>query len=356
MGDRNSADTTAAVAGGDVYDDDANPAAKVDDGNGNGDEDGKVVVLDFLQDATNEMTWGRRIALGLMNQSWYNPRAHEKEEEEGEEDHDSCNNCNKEEDTTTMKRSEHEHEERATTSGNILAYDFATTVANESIEIEDAPDVAVEKDIAGTSEDEVCMDSGCFDKETAHGDDEKPDLRKGWAYFEHAALYRYRDEAGVDGNHGKKTKTKKKTKQKYELAEAGEQTVPTKLYSPFWTPHKKLGNFGLGIGLYFSTLRALIVITLCCGVLSLYNIIYFASDEYDSAQDKVKSPFLWGTAICSTESWVPCPTCQCMKITKGFTKYGHFPPDRCAYGNDNEELLFVVKNDCDGTKWQLAAT
>ena len=101
MGDRNSTDTAAAVAGGAVYDDDANPAAKVDDG--------KVVVLDFLEDATNEMTWGRRIALGLMNQSWYNPRAHEKEEDE-EEDHDSCNNCNKDEDTTMMKRSEHEHE------------------------------------------------------------------------------------------------------------------------------------------------------------------------------------------------------------------------------------------------------
>ena len=257
-------------------------------------------------------------------------------------------------DTTTMKRREHEHEERATTSGNILAYDFAT-VANDSIEIEDVPDVAVEKDIAGTSsEDEVCMDSGCFDKET-HNGDEKPDLRKGWVYFEHAALYRYRDEAGV-GDHSKtKKKTKTKTKTKYELAEVGEQTVPTKLYSPFWTPHKQLGNFGLGIGLYFSTLRAMIVTTLLCGLLSLYNIIYFASDEYDSAP-KVKSLFLWGSAICSSTVWVPCPTCQCLTITKGYTKFGYFPPDRCAYGNDNEELIFVVRNDCDGTAWQLAAT
>ena len=345
MGDRNSSDNAVDR---DCYDDDDNHDDKIDDGGG--DDDNGKVVLDFLDDTTNEMTLGRRIALCLMHQSWYNPRAHEMEEEDGGEamrrrSRDMSNN-NKED--TMMKRSENEQEERATTS---KTYDFAT-VADESIEIEDAPDVAVEKDTAGTSEDDVFMDGSSFDKETTHYDDKKPDLRRGWAYFEHAALYRYRDELVV-GNHGKKKK--KKTKKNYELAVAGEHTVPTKLYSPFWTPHKQLGNFGLGIGLYFSTLRAMIVTMLLCGLLSLYNIIYFASDEYDSAP-KVKSLFLWGSAICSSTTWVPCPTCQCLTITKGYTKFGYFPPDRCAYGNDNEELIFVVRNDCDGTAWQLAAT
>jgi hypothetical protein len=42
-------------------------------------------------------------------------------------------------------------------------------------------------------------------------------------------------------------------------AEPGEREYPTKLYQPIFTPHKQLGDFGLGIGLYFSTLRATMV-------------------------------------------------------------------------------------------------
>jgi hypothetical protein len=42
-------------------------------------------------------------------------------------------------------------------------------------------------------------------------------------------------------------------------AEPGEREHPTKLYEPVFTPHKQLGDFGLGVGLYFSTLRAMMV-------------------------------------------------------------------------------------------------
>ena len=31
--------------------------------------------IDFLEDNPSEMTWGRRIALSLMERKWYNPRA-----------------------------------------------------------------------------------------------------------------------------------------------------------------------------------------------------------------------------------------------------------------------------------------
>jgi hypothetical protein len=31
--------------------------------------------IDFLKDDKKEMTWGRRMALGLMDKKWYNPRA-----------------------------------------------------------------------------------------------------------------------------------------------------------------------------------------------------------------------------------------------------------------------------------------
>jgi hypothetical protein len=44
---------------------------------------------------------------------------------------------------------------------------------------------------------------------------------------------------------------------KRDRAEPGERFMPTLLYEPFWTPHSQLGDWGLGIGLYFSTLRAI---------------------------------------------------------------------------------------------------
>jgi hypothetical protein len=46
-----------------------------------------------------------------------------------------------------------------------------------------------------------------------------------------------------------------------QAAEPGEKGRPTRLYDPIFTPHKQLGHFGLGIGLYFSTLRAWTVST-----------------------------------------------------------------------------------------------
>jgi hypothetical protein len=42
-----------------------------------------------------------------------------------------------------------------------------------------------------------------------------------------------------------------------DRAEPGERFCPTLLYEPLWTPHSQLGDWGIGIGLYFSTLRAL---------------------------------------------------------------------------------------------------
>jgi hypothetical protein len=43
-------------------------------------------TMDFRSDPPEEMTWGRRIALALMSQSWYNPLANVEDDEEDNED------------------------------------------------------------------------------------------------------------------------------------------------------------------------------------------------------------------------------------------------------------------------------
>ena len=287
------------------------------------------LTIDFLKDERKHMTYGRRIALSLMDKSWYNPMA-------GQNDDDNGNN-------------------------NDVAgenFDDAREVENSDLEEKDNNHDVIKEasSIDPTNTGRCIMDD--FDEDHKY---EKPDLRKGWAYFEHVALNRYLvlDEIKNKPEEDIFTRTFRKlvmnANKKFDRAEAGEDDVPTRLYSPIWTPHKQLGDFGLGVGLYFSTLRAIIVITFFCGLCSLYNIFYFASAEYDPA-DNSTSWIEKGSAICSTTSWVPCPTCNCTDNDASFTAYGILPPQRCATSENDSSKLFALKNDCDGTHWQLAAT
>jgi len=188
----------------------------------------------------------------------------------------------------------------------------------------------------------------------------EPCLKKGWAFFEHQALYRY-----IVQPDDKSTSRKgifKNCFKTFERAEPGEEDA-TRLYPWLTLPHNQLGDFGLGVGLYFSTLRGFIFITVIAGLLSLYNIMYFASEEYDPNRvmgvglgDTYSNVFTIGSAMCRSVEWVPCPDCNCFSRAEGDTlsDWPLFRPNRCAIADGN--LTFVKKNNCDGTPWQLAAT
>lgn len=47
----------------------------------------------------------------------------------------------------------------------------------------------------------------------------------------------------------------------------------------------QLGDFGLGFGLYFSTVRAIRNILLIAGFISAFNIYFFASSAYDNSEN-----------------------------------------------------------------------
>jgi hypothetical protein len=113
--------------------------------------------------------------------------------------------------------------------------------------------------------------------------------------------------------------------------------------------------------LYFSTLRAITIITLILGLISVYNINYFASDDYLPSEYRKDIPrLIQGSAICTMTSWVACPTCNCTENGEENLQSDRYTllGNRCgtAYDPDtNQNLTFALRNDCDGTPWQLGA-
>lgn len=161
--------------------------------------------VDFLQDDPSTMTFSRRIALHLMKQyAWYNPRLNEKEERDE---------------------------------------------SSQYIEMDDISSV------------------GSFNRSMLRSpiQKERPSLDRAWAYFEHVTLPRYLDHnTAIHGTDETRSHCKRGfvgqlrrslrrlirgDEDVMDLAEPGEDTYPTKLYSPLWTPMNQMGDFGLGVGL-----------------------------------------------------------------------------------------------------------
>jgi hypothetical protein len=166
-------------------------------------------VIDFLKDDPSEMTNGRKFALWMMNRfAWYNPRVN---------------------------------------------FDFDQSGGDQVLD-------------AGKYRTLDGYPLQFAKKET-------PSLEKAWAYFEHVAMPRFLLEEKEDTNKkGILTRILHKfckANKQLQRAEPGESEKPTRLYSPIFTPHKQLGDFGLGIGLYFSTLRAMSLLILAAGIINI---------------------------------------------------------------------------------------
>lgn len=156
-----------------------------------------------------------------------------------------------------------------------------------------------------------------------------PSLSKAYAYYEHFTLARHFSQAAAD--------------HRLERAEPGEQE-DTELYSPIWTPETQLIEFGIGVALYFSTLRVLAVILIIAGLIQLPNVLYYAGSVYSNWQPGLRAATLKGTAICTLGEWVVCTTCA-------WTQFDSFEErDRFANSTDpvtGETTTLVLRNACD---------
>mmetsp|Transcript_9293 Transcript_9293/g.15873 ORF Transcript_9293/g.15873 Transcript_9293/m.15873 type:complete len:1352 (-) Transcript_9293:1785-5840(-) len=186
-------------------------------------------------------------------------------------------------------------------------------------------------------------------------------LQSAWAHFEHSVLPRYISKAlasrknasvGLDDDDGDdwlyspgQNKGSQERTGDLQRAEPGESESPTKLYSTLSTPLSQMGDFGLGVGLYFSSLRAIALISLVAGLINLPNILYFASDVYSANQPDVNF-LLKGSALCTEQVWVPCPTCPIDKYENSRDRIAGtttVTPD-----GELQTLMFAMKNTCDG--------
>jgi hypothetical protein len=163
-----------------------------------------------------------------------------------------------------------------------------------------------------------------------------PELDKGWEFFEHFILPRCVDNKNATGG-------------KYNKVEPG-STQESKLYPVFGTPIADMGDFGIGVGMYYNTLRFLAIMCFLAGCINIPTVTYFASKyetESDNALylttvDKVKNFALKSSAMCNSISWELCPSC-----TEEDWKQFPSTNDRIARGTQNDLFTyFIKKNEC----------
>lgn len=276
----------------------------------------------FLGDPRYEMTKGRKIALALQNAPWYRPRKSRAWDADG-----------------IGLQSAWAYFEHSVLPRYIVK---GADEANADLPDEDddrstgtgkRSRVSVYESDAGSTEGGD-GGAGVTDDSGSDVDD--------WLYTS--------SKKDKRGGGGKKPKGFRHQKGDLSRAEPGETSKPTRLYSPFFTPLSQLGDFGIGLGLYFSSLRAVAFITLIAGCINLPNIMYFASDDYSSQQPDVNI-LLKGSAICTEQAWVPCPTCtpeQFFKAESRIAGATTVTPD-----GELQTLVFALKNACDGAKFQV---
>jgi hypothetical protein len=110
-----------------------------------------------------------------------------------------------------------------------------------------------------------------------------------------------------------------------------------------------MGDFGLGIGLYFSTLRAMTVLTLLAGLINIPNLIYFSGPDYSESQPGV-NPLLQGSAICTNQVWVPCPDCSVSDFEDDKDRLA--VSTRAGENDNSANLTFALRNACEGATLQ----
>lgn len=256
--------------------------------------------IDFLKDDVHEMTYGRRIALSLMKYSWYNPQAGggkkkslKKSESPNNATSAGFNGATTAEEVPDAAEDQNVPEEEENWLNACHPYLLRAIDTQQNQQPQQAPISPP------TSPQHIASFYQAYPFTYARK--ETPSLAKAWAYFDHVALTRYVEDS--------KEKLSCCGSPKLQRAEPGERQLPTKLYSPLLTPHSQLGDFGLGIGLYFSTLRAITILCILAGLLNIPNFLYFSGNEYGNDVDNVSWRFK-GSAYCNNTEWVFCETCE----------------------------------------------
>lgn len=283
----------------------------------------------FLNDPPYEMTRGRRIALRLQQYSWYQPRGRKKQQQHWDQQGRGLQSAWAYFEHSILPRFIVKNADGSMPSPTSPTYNNGgdRTRRNRS-------------NVSVYESDETSTDAG--DDAVSNGDSDVDD----WLY---PSKPKY-ERVGARNKGGRRMQQRLAHKGNLNRAKPGESNLPTRLYSPFFTPLSQLGDFGIGVGLYFSSLRAVAFITLIAGCINLPNILYYASDAYSNSQPGINY-LLKGSAICTEHVWVPCPTCNIDEF--------HYSRSRIAGtatvtpDGELQTLVFALKNACDGATFRV---
>lgn len=172
-------------------------------------------------------------------------------------------------------------------------------------------------------------------EDATSSDFKKPDLDAAWAYFEHIGLPRC---------FVKKEVVKKEDKKRYDRAEPGEDTKenPTALYPVWGSSITDMGDFGIGVGLYFTALKMFAIMTFMAGLINIPGLVSLNSDDYSPDGRQSLSSLLKVSAICTQMEWRPCPTCT----EDDWNRFPSETVDRYANATDGSGLTYIKINDC----------
>jgi hypothetical protein len=153
-----------------------------------------------------------------------------------------------------------------------------------------------------------------------------------WAYYEHITLPRH----FVGENTAEHV---------LRLAEPGE-IEDTELYHPLRTPQSSFIEWGIGIDLYFSSLRIMAGFLLIAGLINLPNMLFYASDDYSPDGKDDLSFSLKTSMVCTTFRWVVCEDCTANEWDSN-EEQGRFGT---VLNDDGTITTLVLKNECDGAQ------
>jgi hypothetical protein len=128
------------------------------------------------------------------------------------------------------------------------------------------------------------------------------------------------------------------------LAEPGEKEADTELYHPIRTPQSSLIEWGIGIDLYFSSLRIMAGFLLIAGLINLPSMLFFASDDYSPDGKDNLSFTLKTSMICTTFKWVVCEDCTKNEWDQN--------DEEDRFGVTSDGIILVLRNACDGAQFE----
>ncbi len=115
-----------------------------------------------------------------------------------------------------------------------------------------------------------------------------------------------------------------------------------------FSPIDQMGDFGLGVGLYFGTLRAFTLLLILAGIMNIPNFMFFAGPKYSDRQ-KGMAWWLKGSAACNVHEWVPCMDC----LDNSPLHEREEVRLQTVTNADGQVMTFVLKNMCDGAQFRV---